>query len=174
MGAAVFVSALTACNVSPSSQSPAANPSLNASPAIASSPTQPASPTQTTVDPASPQAAIQIIRDYYTAIAIRDYQRAYSYWDRNGAASQQSFEQFRQGFADTASIAVDVGQPRNPNGAAGSSYIEIPVTVTAVTQKGAPQRFRGSYVLRRVNDVPGSTAEQRRWHLYSANITQVN
>ncbi|HEY9827993.1 MAG TPA: hypothetical protein V6D19_21355, partial [Stenomitos sp.] len=50
-------------------------------------------------------------------------------------------------------------------------YIEIPVTVTAVTTDGTSQRFRGSYVLRRVNDVPGSTPEQRKWHLYSANLT---
>ncbi|MEH1914320.1 hypothetical protein [Nostoc sp.] len=45
--------------------------------------------------------------------------------------------------------------------------------MTAVATNGTPQRFRGSYVLRRVNNVPGSTPEQQRWHLYSAKITQV-
>jgi hypothetical protein len=95
-------------------------------------------------------------------------------WDRDGAASQQSFQQFKQGFANTASVAVEVGEPGKLDGAAGSVYIKIPVTVTAITRNRTRQRFRGSYVLRRVNDVPGSTPEQRRWHLYSANITQVN
>ena len=46
--------------------------------------------------------------------------------------------------------------------------------VTAITKNGTGHLFRDSYVLQRVNDVPGSTPEQRRWHLYSANITQVN
>ncbi|WP_298920018.1 hypothetical protein, partial [uncultured Nostoc sp.] len=36
---------------------------------------------------------------------------------------------------------------------------------------GTPQRFRGSYKLRRVNNVPGSTPKQRRWYIYSANIS---
>jgi hypothetical protein len=115
-----------------------------------------------------------VVRSYYRAIARRDYEQAYSAWEDNGAASHQSLEQFRQGFANTASIAVDIGTPGELNGAAGSIYIEIPVTVTAVTEGGTPQRFRGSYVLRRVNNVPGSTPEQRQWHLYSANITQTN
>lgn len=71
-------------------------------------------------------------------------------------------------------MSVEVGDPGRLDGAAGSTYIEIPVTVTAVTQQGTPQRFQGSYVLRRVNGVPGSTPEQQQWHLYSAKITQAN
>jgi hypothetical protein len=131
------------------------------------------SPVSTAIEPLR-QQAVQVIRNYYSAIARQDYQQAYLAWDQNGAASQQSFEQFKQGFANTACVAVEVGEPGQPDGAAGSSYIQIPVTVTAITRDGMPQRFRGSYVLRRVNDVPGSTPEQRRWHLYSANITQTN
>jgi hypothetical protein len=128
---------------------------------------------ETNVNP-SQQEAVQVIRDYYHAIARRNYKQAYSAWARDGAASQKSFQQFKQGFANTKSTAVKVGKPGELNGAAGSSYIEIPVTVTAITKNGTRQRFRGSYVLRRINDVPGSTAKQRRWHLYSAKIAQVN
>lgn len=168
--------AITACNTPAKSQPPAANTSSVASPSIASSPTPPpVSLTQSAVD-AKPlhQEAAQVIRNYYSAIARRDYKQAYLAWEGDGAASQQSFEQFRQGFANTASAAVTVGEPGRLDPAAGSVYIEIPVRVTAVTKNGTGQLFRGSYVLRRVNDVPGSTPEQRRWHLYSANITQVN
>ena len=121
-----------------------------------------------------PQQAVQVIRDYYRAISRRDYKRAYLAWDEDGARSQQSFEQFEQGFANTASAAVDIGKPGRLDGAAGSIYIEIPVTVTAITTDGTQQRFRGSYVLRQVNHVPGSTSEQRRWHLYLANMNRVN
>ena len=38
---------------------------------------------------------------------------------------------------------------------------------------GKRQRFVGNYVVRRVNDVDGATAEQRRWHLESAQLRPV-
>ncbi|MGV0102307.1 Lipoprotein [Nostoc sp. DSM 114160] len=168
VGAMLFAIAIAGCNNSVKSQPPAGNTPSVAN-LIASGPTPaPASPTQS-----SEQRAVQVIRDYYSAIARQDYKQAYSAWDGNGAASKQSFEQFKQGFANTTSVAVEIGKPGRPDPGAGSIYIEIPVTITTVTTNGTPQRFRGSYVLRRVNNVPGSTPEQRKWHLYSAKITQV-
>ncbi|MBD2100342.1 hypothetical protein [Leptolyngbya sp. FACHB-261] len=181
---------LTACDASAKSQPSFAHTPSTASSLVASSPTlPPTSATQSTSGSTSPpvslsqsaasakklqQEAVQVIRDYYSAINRRDYQQAYSAWERDTAAGQQSFEQFRQGFASTASTAVEVGEADRLDGAAGSVYIQIPVTITAITTNGTRQRFRGSYILRRVNDIPGSTSEQRRWHLHSANITQVN
>lgn len=173
--------ALTACSVSPSSQT-SANP-------ITSPTTEPATEPSATLPSASSdqiasrsaaqspdnadssqQAAVQVIRDYYQAIARQDYARAYSQWDAEGRASGQSFDQFKQGFVNTASTTVEIGEPGSPSGAAGSVYMEIPVTITAKTTAGISQKFHGSYVLKRVNDVPGSTPAQRRWHLYSADI----
>jgi hypothetical protein len=176
VGGVLLAIALTACNASAKSQPLSANTPSVASPSIASSPIPPPISLAQSAVGAEPlgQQAVQVIRNYYNAIARRDYKQAYLAWDRDGAASQQSFQQFKQGFANTASVAVEVGEPGKLDGAAGSVYIKIPVTVTAITRNRTRQRFRGSYVLRRVNDVPGSTPEQRRWHLYSANITQVN
>lgn len=174
VGAMLFAIAIAGYNNSAKSQQPAANTPSVAN-LIASSPT--AAPALTTKNAAdtkpTEQKAVQVIRDYYSAIARLDYKQAYSVWEGNGAASKQSFEQFKQGFANTTSVAVEVGKPGRPDPGAGSIYIEIPVTVTARATNGTPQRFRGSYVLRRVNNVPGSTPEQQRWHLYSAKITQV-
>jgi hypothetical protein len=119
----------------------------------------------------SQQQAAQVIRHYYDAINQKDYERAYADWADNGTASQQSFEQFKQGFADTASVKVDIGEPGKINGAVGSLYLEIPITITATTVNGTTQHFTGSYTLKRINDVPGSTPTQRMWHLYSAKIT---
>lgn len=116
------------------------------------------------------QQAAQVIRNYYDAINRRDYKRAYSYWG-NGGAIHQSFDQFKKGFADTASVRVDIGKPGDLDAAAGSLYIKIPVTIATTTVKGRTQHFRGSYVLRRVNDVPGATPEQLMWHFYRADIT---
>ena len=165
--------ALTVCHAS-APQSASAKPSPIVNRSISSS-LVPVSPTQIAASTeSSQQQAVQVIRDYYTAIARRDYKKAYLTWEENGSASQQSFEQFKQGFANTTSTAVAVGKPSQLDGAAGSIYIKIPVTVSAMTANGTRQRFRGSYVLRRVNNVPGSTLEQHRWHFYSSNLTQVN
>ena len=49
-------------------------------------------------------------------------------------------------------------------GAAGSSYVTVPVVVYGRAPGGAFSRS-GSATLRRVNDVPGSTEVQRRWHI---------
>jgi len=120
------------------------------------------------------QKAAQVIRHYYDAINRKDYKSAYADWAANGAASNQSFEQFKRGFANTASVKVEIGKLGDLDGAVGHLYIEIRVTITAKTVNGETQKFTGSYTLKRTNDVPGSTPEQRKWHLNSAKITRVN
>ena len=125
-------------------------------------------------DPSSSQAAIQIIRDYYEAISRREYERAYNYWDRNGLASGQTLEQFRQGFAETEHVDVQTGQPSREVAAAGSLYMGIPVTITATTTDQRLQRFSGTYTLRRMNDVPGATKVQLSWHIHAANIVETS
>ena len=51
-------------------------------------------------------------------------------------------------------------------GAAGSSYYEVPTTITGSNG----QEVSGTIVLRRTNDVPGSTAAQRAWHVYRFDV----
>jgi hypothetical protein len=175
VGVMLLAIAITACNAPAKSQLSATKTLAVTIPLLAPSSTSLISLSQSDAKVAPiQQQAVQVIRNYYNAITRRDYQQAYSAWDREGAASQKSFRQFKQSFANTKSTAVEVGEPGQLDGTAGSSYIKIPITVTAVATNGTRQRFSGSYILRRVNDVPGSTLEQRRWHLYSANLTQVN
>jgi hypothetical protein len=113
-----------------------------------------------------------VVRAYYDAIDRGDYARAYRLWGNDGAASRQTFEEFRGGFAETASVEVETGRPGRIEGAAGSRYIEIPVSIAAVKRDGTKQRFEGTYVLRRTV-VDGATEEQRTWHLDSARINAV-
>ncbi len=110
-----------------------------------------------------------VVRRYYAAIAAKDYRRAYEMWGGGGAASGKPYEQFANGFAETASVEARVGQPGRVEGAAGSRYVDVPVTIEATTTSGEHQRFEGSYTLRRTV-VEGSTPAQRRWHIYSAHI----
>ena len=58
-------------------------------------------------------------------------------------------------------------------GAAGSSYYTAPTTVVGKTEDGRPFRLEGEVVLRRVNDVPGATEDQLRWHLEKVDLKPV-
>jgi hypothetical protein len=143
---------------------PSASPQLSETPRPAVSP-QPPAP----VDPESPEAAVSVLRSYYGSIGRRAYGQAYRAWWAEGKASGKTFEEFRRGFEKTASVEVEPGTPSEIEGAAGSRYITIPVTITAKTTDGETQRFEGEYVLRRTV-VDGATAAEREWHIHSAKI----
>lgn len=113
---------------------------------------------------------VALVRDYYASIAARDYGRAYKLWSGEGQASGKTLGAFARGFADTATVEVQPGPPSAPEGAAGSTYVTVPVTVRATTRDGTRQRFVGDYVLRRVNNVPGASASQLDWRIYSASL----
>ncbi len=123
----------------------------------------------TSPDESDVAAAASVIRGYYDAIDSGDYERAYLLWGDSGRASNQTFDEFRAGFANTESVALTIGQPGQVEGAAGSRFLEIPVEIMAVTRSDSVQRFAGRYVLRRVV-VDGATEAQMRWHLSSATL----
>lgn len=124
-------------------------------------------------DPASPQAAAERVLLYYGAIARGDYQTAYEMWGPDGPPDQ-TVEAFAAGYDETTNVRAFVEEPSEPEGAAGSTYITVPVVVTAQTASGADQRFEGDYVLRRVNDVPGAEPWQLRWHIESADLRETD
>ena len=111
----------------------------------------------------------EVIRQYYEAVEAGDFVRAYALWGADGAASGQTLDQFATGFAETAQVDVEIGTPGRIEPAAGSRYVEVPVVIRAVTTDGEEQRFEGTYTLRR-SVVDGASAEQRRWHIYSADV----
>ena len=137
--------------------------------------TPPLSETRVAVpDTSAPSDPADAVRKYYAYLEARDYARAYAMWGEHGLASKQTYAQFTDGFAHTAHTRVTVTDPVSIEGAAGSSYAEVRVRVEAVTTEGTPQRFQGAYVVRRVNDVPGATAEQLRWHFDAARLEPVS
>lgn len=115
--------------------------------------------------PASPAAARQVVARYLAALAGRDYRIAYRQWSDGGRASGMSEAGFARAYGRYARFRGSAGEPGEAEGAAGSSYITVPVEVAAGLRGGAPLHLVGKITLRRVNDVPGSTAEQRRWHI---------
>lgn len=116
----------------------------------------------------SVEAAVQVVRDYYAAVSRRDYRGAYAIWH-----GRQDYARFRRGYAQTARADVTPLPPFAAEGAAGSVYAVIRVRVDASLRSGHRQHFIGSYRLRRVNDVPGSTVAQRRWRIVDAHLRKV-
>ena len=65
---------------------------------------------------------------------------------------------------------AEVGAPGEPEGAAGSSYVEIPLRLYGKLKTAKSFNLVGPVILRRVNDVPGSSAAQREWHIYRSDL----
>lgn len=121
----------------------------------------------------TPEEASAVIRTYYAAINAVDYPRAYALWSDGGRASGQSPEQFAAGFGDTSVVMVDIGAPGAVDAAAGSRFIEVPVSLRAQQTDGSSRRFEGRYVLRRAM-VDGASDAQRAWRIASADLREVS
>lgn len=116
-------------------------------------------------EPRSGAAAKAAIERYYSALNARDYSTAWQVWGPDGAPNQ-TYEQFLSGYAQTQRATVTVGTPSPVEGAVGSIYITVPVTVDAQLTDGRKQRFSGRYMLRQRNN-----ETSQGWHITSATLT---
>ena len=82
-----------------------------------------------------------LIESLYNAIDRHEDLCAWSYF-RDGAAAP--YEAFRDGYADTASVEVRVGETTS-EGAAGSIHSAVPVALTATSTTGRVSYFVGCY-----------------------------
>ena len=57
----------------------------------------------------SPQDAVAVLHAYYAAINQHDFERAWSNWSDGGRSSGQTPQQFADGFANTAEVALRAG-----------------------------------------------------------------
>lgn len=96
-------------------------------------------------DRSTPEA---VISSFYNAISRQEYARAWSYYqDGQGVPA---FPAFVTGYADTKSVKVSFGQSAS-EGAAGSTYWTLPVSLDAVSSSGRHSYFAGCYTLRLAN-----------------------
>lgn len=84
-------------------------------------------------------------------------------WMLLGAGAPPRAE-FEKPFTDYSHISVTAGKPGDQEGAAGSIYLSVPLTISGAMHGKRVSRS-ATAILRRVNDVPGSTEAQRHWHL---------
>lgn len=115
-------------------------------------------------------AAVKVIRDYYAAINLRDYARAYALWRDQGQASGMSAEQFVQDFATTSGVSVKIDPPGSLDASAGQRHITVPVSLVVRNTNGSEQRFRGQYVLQRTV-AGGASDDQRAWRIASVQLS---
>jgi hypothetical protein len=162
VAAAAAALALAACNQTASQQ-----PSLNtAQPANAVSDAPPTSRPATRpnarnslaepkgpIDPKSVEAAGQVVQQYGALIEQNRFDDAAKLWGDLKAGAT-----FAKGLRRPTHL--EIGELGQTEGAAGSIYTTIPVVFY-----GDAFRRPADIILRRVNDVPGSTAGQRRWHI---------
>lgn len=105
------------------------------------------------IDPKSVEAAGQVVQHYAALIEQNRLGEAATLWGDGQAAA--AF-----GNALHPKTHTEIGNLGGTEGAAGSIYTTVPVVFY-----GDTYRRSARVILRRVNDVPGSTAAQRRWHI---------
>ena len=115
--------------------------------------------------PQSAQGAADVVQTYFAHIGEKQYAKAWRLWARGGEASDQDEATFVAGFGVYAQYSAQVGAPGEIEGAAGSLFVEVPVQVYGRMKSGEEFHLYGPVRLRRVNDVDGSTAGQRLWHI---------
>jgi hypothetical protein len=118
------------------------------------------------IDPKGPDGAGQVVQRYASLIEGGKIAEAQAAWGKG----------IEQGVLAPARLAAlhdvrfEVGKPYDQEGAAGSSYIMVPLTLTATDKAGKPIRYAGPITLRRVNDVDGASAAQLRWHMVQGEL----
>ncbi|SEI57498.1 hypothetical protein SAMN05518849_101134 [Sphingobium sp. AP50] len=131
-------------------------------------PVDPAPLAEGSIDPDSAEGAAQVVQGYYGLLEEKRFEDAQDLWDPEGAIGAQDDAHFEARFRGFGEIHANIGAPSDPEGAAGSSYVTVPVQVYGrIKTNGKPFYTLRQVLLRRVNDVPGSTETQRRWHIES-------
>lgn len=113
----------------------------------------------------TPQAAATAIETYFALLEARRTAEADAMW---GDVSQAA--KFRSDLAALGEYHAEVGAPGGIEGAAGSMYVTVPLRFVPGAGMRNPRPRIGEAILRRVNDVPGSTDAQRRWHVERIDV----
>lgn len=120
------------------------------------------------ITPQSAQGAAQVVQGYYGLLEEKRFSDAQDLWADRSVIGSQDDAGFAARFRDFSEIHANIGAPGEAEGAAGSLYVTVPVQVYArLTVNGKPWYMLRQVTLRRVNDVPGSSAADRRWHIES-------
>ena len=114
------------------------------------------------------KGAMAIALPFARGIELREFDQSWNLLGPDAKASW-SKDAFNAKFASLANHFVAFGDGRM-EGAAGSTFYTLPLTVTGATRDGTERTSRGELVLRRTNEVPGATDEQLAWQIVSLKL----
>ncbi|MEO8757992.1 MAG: hypothetical protein ABI398_09625 [Devosia sp.] len=115
-------------------------------------------------DRSTPEA---VVSSFYNAISRQEYARAWSYYEDGQGVPK--FAAFVSGYKSTASAKVTFGQSA-PEGAAGSTYWTLPVSLDAVDNAGKHSYFSGCYTLRLSNPSIQAEPPFRPLHIVDGHL----
>lgn len=108
----------------------------------------------------SPQAAATVVETYYALVES----------GRTAEAAKLRRDGREEDLKPFASLHAQVGAPGPIEGAAGSLYVDVPIVLFGRYASGGEYHASGKATLRRVNDVPGATAEQLKWRIEKIEV----
>lgn len=150
-----------------------ASPSSNSTdmPAAVASTSPTPTPTPialTTLDPERLESrdCKTVLSFYADALHAGLYKEAARVWGKDWAVSTATLE---RRYSAEQPVSLELGEI-SVEGGAGSLYCEV----AAVLKTNGNQARTGKIALRRVNDVPGATAEQLRWHITDSTFAETD
>ena len=107
---------------------------------------------------------ITVLSFYADALNFRMYGEAARVWGKDWGVTAASLE---MRYSADQPLSLEIGKA-SVEGGAGSLYCEV----AAVLMANGRQSRSGKITLRRVNDVPGATADQLRWHIIESTFAE--
>jgi hypothetical protein len=109
-----------------------------------------------------------VVRQFGDLLEQKDVAKAFGLVDAQ--AMRVTEKQFEKQFTGYKTIKSAVGTIGRTEGAAGSLYSTVQLTLSGNKKDGGSYVMTGPVTLRRVNDVPGSTEDERRWHIVKMEL----
>lgn len=119
-------------------------------------------------DRSTPEA---VISSFYNAISRQEYARAWSYYEDGQGVP--AFDAFVKGYSSTAAVRVSFGQSAQ-EGAAGSTYWTLPVSLDAIDTSGRHTYFSGCYTLRLANPAIQAAPPFQPLHIVEGHLKKAN
>ena len=107
-----------------------------------------------------------VAEGYFEALGAGDFELAARFWD-DPLVDAARLDTLLRDYT-TPEFTIDTVQEE---GAAGSMFCTVTGALADAGVPSSPLR-QGQIVLRRVNDVPGATPEQLRWHVQSSTFVE--
>lgn len=162
--ASALVFHLGGCQKGPATPAPAASEAEPAPTPASQTPLPAKAQEETPAQPSLSRRPEEVLDAFASAIEARDWRALRAFWGEHGTRSGMDEAAFAAHWGKLKSPNVSVGQGQQ-EGAAGSIYYTAPVVIT-----DGERTIAGEVVFRRVNDVPGATSEQLRWHVESTTL----